>query len=287
MMTDLTQDFELQLDEVAKSIKIPPCPALLSAFQAEMAKDDPDPKNIVAIVRRDVAMSATLLKSANSAYFNLRRKASSVEDALSLLGFRQCGAIMMGLIARKAIQAEGPMLTRFWDVSDKRAMAMGYLAKKLRVGSQEVAHTFGLFCDIGIPLLMDRFENYDTTLQQANDSTESRFTAVEDSIHNTNHATIGALLGRTWNLPQDVVLAIRMHHDYEVISDVLTPNSIKYLVALSVVVERIIQTYHHKNHHHEWEKGGPAALDALGINDHEMEDLCEELHAMFDATNNQ
>jgi HD-like signal output (HDOD) protein len=174
------------------------------------------------------------------------------------------------------------LLTRFWDASDKRAMAMSALARDLRIATPDLAHTFGLFCDIGIPLLLTRYPDYTETLKLANESVDVRFTTVEDQRHHTSHATIGALLAKNWGLSPDVAMAIRLHHEYEIIADNITPDAIKGLVALSLVVEKVIQTYRHQNRHFEWEKGGTMALDALGISMDEMTDICEDMHHRFD-----
>jgi len=282
MLDSVSNSSDLAIDGVAKSIQIPACPVLLVSLQQELMHDDPDPKKVAAIISRDVAMSATLLKTANSAFFSLKRKAETVEHALAFIGMTQCASIMLGLIARKTLNSSGPVLTRFWDVSDKRAMAMAFLARKLRIATPDIAHTFGLFCDIGIPLLLSRFPDYTETLMLANESTDERFTTVEDQRHGTCHATIGALLAKNWGLSSDVSMAIRLHHEYEVIADSITPDMIKGLVALSLVVERAIQTYQNRNKHFEWEKGGAMALDALGIDADDLEDICEELHQRFD-----
>lgn len=282
MQDSISNPSDLDIDGVAKSIQIPACPVLLTSLQQELMREDPDPKKVAAIISRDVAMSATLLKTANSAFYSLKRKAETVEHALAFIGMTQCASIMLGLIARKTLNSAGPALTRFWDVSDKRAMAMALLARRLRIATPDIAHSFGLFCDIGIPLLLGRFPDYAETLQLANDTVDERFTTVEDQRHGTCHATIGALLARNWGLSSDVAMAIRLHHEYEVISDSITPDTIKGLVALSLVVERAIQTYQDRNKHFEWEKGGIIALDALGIAVDEMDDLCEELHLRFD-----
>jgi len=273
---------ELAIDDVAKSIQIPACPVLLTNLQQELMRDEPEPKKVASIISRDVAMSATLLRTANSAFYGLKRKAETVEQALAFIGMTHCASIMMGLIARKTLNTAGPALTRFWDVSDKRAMAMSILSRKLHVAAPDVAHTFGLFCDIGIPLLLNRFPDYAETLRLANESTEERFTTVEDCRHRTSHATIGALLAKNWGLSSDVVMAIRLHHEYEVIADNITPALIKDLVALGLVVEKVIQSYQQKNRHAEWEKGGGLALYALGINEDDLEDLSEDLHRRFD-----
>lgn len=283
-MPELTSSAsDVAIDDVAKSIHIPACPVLLTNLQQELMHEEPDPRKVGAIISRDVAMSATLLRTANSAFYGLKRKAETVDQALAFIGMTQCASIMMGLIARKTLNSTGPVLTRFWDVSDKRALAMSILARKLHVATPDIAHTFGLFCDIGIPLLLTRFPDYTQTLQLANGSEDERFTTIEDQRHRTCHATIGALLAKNWGLNADVAMAIRLHHEYEVIADHITPDLIKGLVALSVVVEKVIQSYQHQNKHYEWEKGGAIALDALGIAMDDMEDICEDLHQRFDA----
>ncbi|RZI39836.1 HDOD domain-containing protein [Herbaspirillum sp. HC18] len=284
MLASASQPSEIAIDDVAKSIQIPACPVLLANLQQELMHDEPDPRKVASIISRDVAMSATLLRTANSAFYGLKRKAETVDHAIAYIGMTQCASIMLGLIARKTLNTNGPALTRFWDVSDKRAMAMSVLARKLHIATPDIAHTFGLFCDIGIPLLLNRFPDYAETLKLANDNAKERFTTVEDQRHGTCHATIGALLAKNWGLSSDIAMAIRLHHEYEVIADKITPDLIKGLVALSLVVEKVIQDYQHQNHHVEWEKGGGMALDALGIGADDLEDLSEDLHQRFDET---
>jgi hypothetical protein len=55
------------------------------------------------------------------------------------------------------------------------------------------------------------------------------------------------------------------------------------MVAMSLVVEKAIQTYQHLNNHEEWEKGGDLALDVLGLSSDEMLDICDDLHARFNV----
>lgn len=269
------------LDALVKSIGIPPRPSLLADVQQEMATGDPDPRKIGKLVSRDVAMSAALLKTANSPFFGLKRKAETVEQAAAMLGMTQCSSLITGLIARQALNTEGPALARFWDVSSKRAQAMTSLARTLRACSPDVAHTFGLFCDIGIPLLVTRFPDYIHTLAEANNDQVNQFTTVEDLRHRTNHATIGALLARSWGLASDVALAIRLHHEYGVMAESATSDTVRALIALSLLSERAIQTFEGLNNHVEWAKGGELACDTLGISVDEMADLCDELHELF------
>ncbi len=271
------------VDALIKSIRIPPRPSMLADLQQELATADPAPRKIAGIIANDVGMSGALLKLANSPFFGLRHKAKSIEQAITVLGISQCAALMTGLLARQSISAGDASLDRFWDASARRAQALVFLSRRLRTCALDIAHTFGLFCDIGVPLLMNRFPDYAATFAQAGNEPDTSFTEVEDRRHSTNHAAIGCLLARNWGLSSDVSLAILLHHDYGVMDDGVTDDAVRTLVALSLLAENGIQRYLGQGISIEWEKGGELACRYLGLEADETADLLEELYECFNA----
>ncbi|NML61604.1 HDOD domain-containing protein [Massilia sp. RP-1-19] len=269
------------VDALIKSIRIPPRPSLLADMQRELAADDPSPDAIGRIVARDVGMSGALLKLANSSFYGGKRKAKSIEQAILFLGINQVASLMTGLLARQAIATDNAALANFWDISGRRAQAMVYLSRRLRIGEPDVAHTFGLFCDTGVPLLMDRFPGYADTFAAAAEDTERPFTALEDERHSTNHAAIGCLLARNWGLSSDVSWAILHHQDYSVFDDGATGDGVRSLIALSLLAECAIQKYQGLVESVEWNKGGDRACAYLGLSAEETDDLLDELHDSF------
>jgi len=271
------------VDALIKSIRIPPRPSLLADLQRELASSDPSPAEIARIVASDVGMSGALLKLANSSIFGGRRKAKSIEQAILFLGINQVASLMTGLLARQAIPANSAALASFWDVSSRRAEAMVFLSRRLRIGETDVAHTFGLFCDTGVPLLMDRFPAYAATYAAASLETERPFTALEQERHSTSHTAIGTLLARNWGLSEDVAWSILHHHDYAVLDDADTSPTVRSLVALSLLAENAIRKYQGDAESLEWNKGGARALAYLGLSDEETAELLDELHEAFHA----
>lgn len=266
------------VDALIKSIRIPPRPSLLADLQRALAGGEPSPDAIAHIVARDVGMAGALLKLANSSFYGGKRTAKSVEQAIMFLGMNQVAALMTGLLAREAIPANSGALVDFWDVSTRRAQAMVYLSRRLRIGEPDVAHTFGLFCDTGVPLMMDRFPGYAATFEAAAADTVRPFTALEDDRHSANHAAVGCLLARNWGLSSDVSWAILHHHDYEVLDDDSTADGVRSLVALSLLAERAICKYQGDTVSLEWDKGGERACAYLGLSDDETSDLLDGLH---------
>jgi len=270
-----------QVDALIKSIRIPPRPSLLADLQRELAMEDPSPDAIGHIVASDVGMSGALLKLANSAVYGGRRKAKSIEQAILFLGINQVAALMTGLLARQAIPANSAALASFWDISTRRAQAMVFLARRLRTGEPDVAHTFGLFCDTGVPLLMERFKDYAATYAAASLEADRPFTALEDERHHTSHASVGCLLARNWGLPERVSWGILHHHDYAVLDDAATPAAVRSLVALSLLAENAICRYQGHADSNEWDKGGVAACAYLGLSDEETAEILDELLEVF------
>ena len=268
-------------DALMRSIRIPPRPSLLVDLQRELARPDPSPRTIARIIGNDVGMSGALLKLANSPFFGAARKAKSVEQGINFLGVNQCAALLTGLLARQAIPADSAALASFWETSSRRAVAMVFLSRRLRVGTPDVAHTFGLFCDTGMALLTARFPDYAATFDAACADPVRPFTAIEDERHATNHAAIGSLLARSWGLPDDVAWAILHHHDYNVIDDEATPDTVRSLVALSLLANRAIDQYRGAASSHEWDKGGARACAYLALQEDETTDLLDQLHDMF------
>jgi len=269
------------VDELMRSIRIPPRPSLLADMQRELSGAEPSPMEIGRIVASDAGMSGALLKLANSALFGAARQSKSVNQAIGFLGVNQVASLMTGLLARQAIPADGAALSTFWETSARRAVAMVFLSRRLRIGTPDMAHTFGLFCDTGMALLTARFPGYSDTFDAACREPVRPFTAIEDERHATNHAAIGSLLARSWGLPSELAWAILHHHDYDVIDDDATPDTVRSLVALSLLANRAIDQYRGIESSQEWHKGGERACAYLALPDDETADLLDQLHDMF------
>jgi HD-like signal output (HDOD) protein len=266
---------------IALSVPIPPRPALFMAIQHEMRKEDCNTKKIAQLVKRDAAMAGTLLKSVNSAFYGLRREISTIEEVIAVLGMNQCSAIICGLVTKKTLGVGAMMMARFWDVSEKRARGMSFLAGETRAVAPDAAYNFGLFCDIGIPLLKASCPSYLETLSIANRAASDRFLEVEDHQHGVNHAQIGAQLAEHWSISSEVVSAIGTHHNHGVLYDESVDGATRALVALNHVVEKAIEEFRGEANSLEWLEGGTAAREALDLSSEDVDEVCSVLKMRF------
>lgn len=268
-------------DALIKSIGIPSRPGTLIQLQDEIARDDPDIQLIAGLVAGDVALTVAALRVVNSPVYGLSRRCETVDQAINMIGLRQLNVIVTGLVLRNALRGDAQQLAKFWDLSGKRAYAMSRLARSLRLVDVPVAQSFGLFCDVGIPLLMQRFSDYGQTLADCHHEPLHCFTTLEQDRHHTDHAQIGAMMARSWGLSPMLCLAIGLHHDYSVFSDPQVPETVSRLVAMGLVAEAAIQRFAGQTSCAEWEKGGDSATGALVLNVQDAEDWIDRLRHDF------
>ncbi|MBW7861729.1 MAG: HDOD domain-containing protein [Rhodocyclaceae bacterium] len=269
---------EEELSALLKSVSIPPCPAVVSSLMSEIRREDADFVRIGRLLGADVGLAAAVMKVANSPFFGLQRKVSSVQQAVSVLGLRNIASIVTGLALQQALKPPGVSMERFWERSSLHAAICSRMAKRLPGVGQDDAYTFGLFHDCGIPILMQRFPDYKATLAKANEST-SPMVDVEFEAHATSHVVVGALLARTWQLPQLVVEAIKVHHDPDAVRGTLPdlPEPVRALVCVSVLAEKLAADFLGFPSESEWEVLREPACAWLGLGEDEVEDLRNEI----------
>ncbi|RFC32771.1 MAG: HDOD domain-containing protein [Candidatus Nitrotoga sp. MKT] len=260
-------------------IGIPPCPAVLDRFMAEMGKDEPDFKRLADIIGADVALSAGLIKTANSPYSGMRQRVRSANEALTMLGLKASSHIVAGIILRKSFP-NVRNLERFWDASARIARLSAWLAQELKLRGLHVndAYTFGLFRDCGIPVLLGYFPEYGKALAEANSDSERCFIEVEETEIPTNHAMIGHILAQSWWLPEELCLGIRNHHELAKIESAHSdlPIMSRRLIATSQLAEHLVQKKLGLSMTQEWTKLGVACLRLLEVDEERLEILYAE-----------
>lgn len=120
-------------------------------FQLMVAvtKEEPNVDEIEEIISRDVALTFSLLKLVNSAYFALRHQAKSVKQALVILGL---GQLKQWIYLLSFKQDDGSMPTEIIRMSFLRANFCAELlqyASNMTISKSE-AYLIGMFSTLGI-----------------------------------------------------------------------------------------------------------------------------------------
>jgi HD-like signal output (HDOD) protein len=224
-----------------------------------------------------------LLRIANSPLYARARPAATVAQAVSLLGVGPTIGILTCFLTRNAIRIQSPLIEHFWETSTRRALAMGFIAKQLFGVDADIAHTCGLFCHVGIPIMLLGVKGYAGTLAEALARQDRSFTETENAAHKTDHGVVGAIVAKTWRLSPMTILAVRLHHDFTILNDKHFPEEVRALVAMGLVAEYLVAKHEGVQQHREWEQFGTACLAHLHVAEQEVESWIDSLYPVFES----
>lgn len=277
-----------QIQQALQGISVPPQPQIMVDLQMEQYMPDPDLGAIARLIAQDPGLSGALLKIVNSSHYGLSNKIASIDRAVDLLGSRSVINLINALSIRGEMSDETIVtLNRFWDTAQDVANTCLTLAK--RTGSQAVdeAYALGLFHDCGVPLMLKRFPQYMSVLEQAyaQASASCRVVDTENLAFNTNHAVVGYYTAKSWRLPEHVSDAIANHHNaLAIFSEDSARNApLKNLLAILKMAEHICASYRvlgSQDEDHEWQAIGPLVLDYIGLSDYDFENLRESIREL-------
>lgn len=268
-------------EELVGDLRIPPRPAVVEILVEESRRDEPNLGRISRAISADVALSGAMLKLVNSPVFRRAQTVASVSQAIDLLGLKNVASLTTGIVLRGAAGG-GASLERFWDSAEKTALICAHLSRRLRRGSPDVAYTYGLFHDSGIPLLLNRHPGYRDALRDANENGTMSFTEIEERKVGSNHAVVGYFMARSWHLPDTLCQAILLHHELDPLTSGSEPPEVLDLMALGHVAEHIHHLSSRDARDIEWAKFEPVALAQLGIAADDFVDLIEDTQALFE-----
>lgn len=266
-----------------RDIIIPPCPELLVELQREVSQGDPDPAVIARIAGADVAMAAALIRISNSSLYARAEPVRTVAQAVSMLGVRPTIAVLTGFLARNAIRVNSPLLEHFWESSNRRSLAMAFIARQLYDVDADVAQTCGLFCHVGIPVMMQGLKGYSGTLVEAMARQDRTFIQTENAVHRTDHAVVGALVAKTWRLPAVISIAVRLHHDFSALHDDKIPLEIRNLVAIAAIAEHLVGQHEGVTDQRDWVAHADECLNYLQISAGEVDAWQDALYPVFEG----
>jgi HD-like signal output (HDOD) protein len=249
----------------------------MMVLMEEMPREEPDLKRVTRAIQADPGLAGAMLKVVNSPAFGLSRKATSIAQAVGLLGLRNISTISSGLALRHAMaDPNNTAMERFWDTAEKVALICAELARRLRGIAPDEAYTLGLFHDCGIPLLMARYPGYRDTLARANRGEGESFDKIEEAEIGTHHAAVGYFVARSWHLPETLSKAILWHHEPEVFAEGSgIPDPVRNFVGLVQFAAHIHHDRMRSVADVEWERFGAKVLAHFGLGDEDYLNLID------------
>jgi HD-like signal output (HDOD) protein len=276
-----------QIQQSLQGISVPPQPQIMVDLQMEQLMPDPDLRAIAKLISQDPGLSGALLKIVNSPHFALPSRVVSIMQAVNLLG---CNTVI-NLINAQSIRGEMNdqtivTLNRFWDTAQDVALTCLTLAKRIGYEPADEAYALGLFHNCGIPLMLKRFPDYMSVLEEAyaDAGDECRIVDTENRILNTNHAVVGYYTARSWRLSEPICEAIANHHNVQaVFSGPAEDQHLRTLLAILKASEHLCSSHRvlgNQTDDFEWQGIQTQILEQLRFTEYDFETFRESVREL-------
>jgi len=270
---------KLDISETVKIIQthLPPLPEIVADLLGSMGQENIDIDTLSEKLSHDQALVATTLRLANSSFYGMPRRVTSIREAFAILGLKSvrtlitAAAVTHGFIANHHTADE---IEKNWRHSIAVAVCAKALARQLHL-DQEQAFTAGLLHDIGKLVLAIYFPlQYQATLAHRSTQDCTSFQA-ERAVLGIDHAMVGLALAGHWKFPLEMQLAIGNHHAPEaghspLILLVHVADSIVHALDLALDEDEMVPPV------------SPAAWNSLGIGQDAFLQVFDETEQQFD-----
>lgn len=199
---------------VNKIHALPSLPAVVMELLGSIGQNNADMNQLSALVSKDQALSAKALRLANSSFYGMQRKVTTMPQAVSILGLNS----LRTLVTAAAVIGRFPAKDQayfdfqgFWQHSIATAVCARLIAKRTDI-NPESAFMAGLLHDIGRLVLVTGFPDQYETAMNYRIEHDCTMLEAEREILSCDHATVGHALAEHWRFPPAIQMAVAGHH---------------------------------------------------------------------------
>lgn len=196
---------------VVGSRGIPPMPG--AAQRAFQLSTDPnaDARDFIEVIESDEALSARVIKIANSVFFDRGTPSTTIEQSVVVIGILELRCLLNATTLSEIFPSKHPARTHLWIHDIATAIIAKSLAQRLAPQHADEAFLGGLMHDIGKLLLVQRVpEYYAKVLTQVEQG--KTFIEAEEEVWAFNHCQVGQLVAERWHFTPELAAIIGGHH---------------------------------------------------------------------------
>jgi putative nucleotidyltransferase with HDIG domain len=199
---------------------LPSLPRVVSELLRLLGERDYSMHQLMEQVRQDPALTARVLKVANSARFGRTREIESLNQALVILGEGEIQCLVTTISVMRAFdfgqQGGHVQQDHFWAHSVGCAEMTQQIAASFGLRFHGTDFIAGLLHDVGKVVLDQHFHEEFMACIELTKTMGLPLFEAERRLLGVDHAEVGAWLAMRWDLPGSLVEAIRCHHDSDV-----------------------------------------------------------------------
>ncbi|MDD3012188.1 MAG: HDOD domain-containing protein [Candidatus Gastranaerophilales bacterium] len=254
----------------AKVRDIPSLPEIVTKVMEIVQDPRSSASQLSRVIFHDPGLTTRVLRLVNSAYYGFPRQISSIQQAVTILGFTTMRGLVLSSSIFKIFSPKNDLIKtldykKFWKHSLVSAISAKKINNYLQFNEEDDIFSAAILHDIG-KVILDQYdhENYTLVLQKvSNPLVGHELLAAEEEYCEISHQNMGYMVAEGWNLPESLSEVIRHHHD--------PMNSIKNKKLASIVnVGNILSHIALDLNSFDAKLFNKEVLDYLGINEDDL-----------------
>ncbi len=204
---------------IEKISSFPTLPTMASKLMGLLNDAEISASEIGRVIQYDPALTANLLKAANSVYLGQSRTVDSLSEAFFRLGTKWVYQMSVSSLIYSNLNrpVSGYELSgeALWRHSVAVAQMSDILCEQLKIRDAGIIFTAGLLHDIGKMILGEFVSESFDDIQAIVINEKIPFEEAEKRVIGVDHAEVGGMTAERWNFPPAIVETIRWHHQPE------------------------------------------------------------------------
>jgi len=206
----------IAIADVVKGVRdLPSLPIVVLEVLKSFEQTDASIGLLADKVSQDQALAAKTLRLANSSFYGLSRKVTTIQQAITILGFDSVRTLIAAAAVTDVFAGNRHAsfnFRSFWQHAIATALCAKMIARHMKL-NQDYAFVCGLLHDVGRLVLVTRFPDQYTAAMKHRDTTDCYVLDAERAVLQLDHAAVGRVLAEYWKFPLIMQKAIANHHN--------------------------------------------------------------------------
>ena len=218
---------------ITKINSLKPIPQVAEQIMRIIASGDYSLQQLTEALHYDAAMTANLIRMANSTWFKRATPCETLHQAVVFLGVNE--VVQLGLMSAcgEALKSGQPgyQLARgqLFRYSVCSALVAKELAARKALGDPNMIYTAALLKDIGKIVLSQYVAEHFQRIEEVMGLKGCDFQEAERAVIGIDHAELGGLLLKTWHFSETMIRIVESHHEPQKAGPSMTEASVVYL----------------------------------------------------------
>ncbi len=276
---------ETVLQKVFDSDNLPVLPPVASKLIALASNEETPVRDIVDLISKDIALSAKVLKLANSSFYSMSNTVSTIKQAVSIIGTNGVFSLALSFsflrISRNKAQ-DAFDYEKFWEKSLASAVAAKLIKTKIDGIDLEKYFAAGLLLNIGELILARSLPAEYQRISRQISQTRQDILEVEQDILGIDHTRIGYEAAAKWGFPEFLLLPIKLHPWPEAFTG--SDQDIRQVIEIAHVAELLSDILYSNHPMEAYQQFNDKSKNRLGLASKDIQSILKRVNTDLENT---